>query len=257
MNFGPVLYVGDPHGCLNHVTQYANDLHASAVVLLGDIQPLRPLHLELEGILERVWFIHGNHDTDSKQDFEHLWDSKLADRNVHGRVVVLPDGTRLAGLGGVFRESVYYPGVQDSEPRYRNRIAHARLTPRQDRWRNGPALRHWSSIYPDEIDSLAEQEADVLITHEAPGYHPNGFGILDTLAQTMGVKVSVHGHHHDAIDSSSEWQRQGFKSFGVGLAGITSIDLDGIALVVVPGQDDSSRKAHHQGAYETLKAIRE
>ncbi len=241
---GPVLYVGDPHGHLGHITQCANDLRASAVVLLGDIQPKQPLHVELKGILDRVWFIHGNHDTDSKQDFEYLWDSRLADRNVHGRVVVLPDGTRLAGLGGVFRATVYHPGEHNPEPKYRNRIEHAKSTPQQDRWRQGPVLRHWSSIYPSEIESLARQRADVLVTHEAPGYHPKGFSILDTLAQAMGVKVSVHGHHHDAIDSSSNWQKQGFKSFGVGLAGITTIDLKGNSLVVVPGRDDDSRKVH-------------
>ena len=48
-----------------------------------------------------MWFIHGNHDTsDSVQDFEHLWDSALADRNIHGRVVELPNGTRLASASG-------------------------------------------------------------------------------------------------------------------------------------------------------------
>jgi hypothetical protein len=78
-------------------------------------------------------------------------------------------------------------------------------------------LKHWSSIYPDEMDQLATQQADILITHEAPGYHEHGFQVLDDLARRMGVRTTVHGHQHDSIDSSARWAAQGFQSFGVGL----------------------------------------
>ena len=254
-DFGPMLYVGDPHGRLSHVVKTANELKASAVLLMGDIQSQRSLDEELKDLRAPVWFIHGNHDTDSQQDFDHLWGSKLADRNIHGRVVELPDGTRVGGLGGVFRESVWYPrpGI---EPRFRNRAEHAKSTPRQDRWRNGPPLRHWSSIYPDELDALADLRADVLVSHEAPGYHPNGFDLLTTLAQSMGVAVSVHGHHHDCVDSADDWERQGFRSFGVGLAGITAINANGDARIVVPGLLDA-RRSHRQTAYEAFKDFKQ
>lgn len=58
-----------------------------AIVLLGDIQAHQPLHIELSPILNLtdVWFIHGNHDTDSDADYDNLWGSELADRNLHGR----------------------------------------------------------------------------------------------------------------------------------------------------------------------------
>ncbi|MGC1176191.1 hypothetical protein [Polaromonas sp.] len=102
-------------------------------------------------------------------------------------------------------------------------------------------LKHVSTIYPDELDRLASLRADILITHEAPGYHQNGFELLDTLAQSMGVKVTVHGHHHDNLDSSDRWTRQGFKSYGVGLRGIKAIDADGNATVIVPGELDVQR----------------
>jgi calcineurin-like phosphoesterase family protein len=233
MKLGPVLYVGDPHGRLEHIVECAQDHGASAVVLLGDIQSPQALHIALEPIQDRVWFIHGNHDTDTPTDFEHLWDSRLADRNVHGRVVVLPDGTRLAGLGGVFRHSIFDPGERAGPPRYRNAAEHGSRTPRQSRWRDGPPLRHWSTIYPDDLAGLAALQADVLISHEAPGYHPHGFGVLDTLARAMGVRLSVHGHHHDALDSSARWAEQGFKSFGVGQAGVSAIDLGGQCKVLV------------------------
>jgi len=164
---GPILYCGDPHGKFSHIIKAATKLNASAVILLGDLEPKRPLHIELEAILERVWFIHGNHDTDTEENWRHIWESGLAGRNIHGRVVILPDGTRLAGLGGVFRESVWYPSIP-SEPRFRNRQDHAELTPQHNRWRDLVPLRHWSSIYPDELEALNNLKTDVLVTHEAP-----------------------------------------------------------------------------------------
>ena len=88
---------------------------------------------------------------------------------------------------------------------------------------------------------MADLRADILVTHEAPGYHPHGFSILDTLAQSMGAQLVVHGHHHDALDSSARWGPQGFSSFGVGLRGITAIDLAGRAEVIVPGELDQER----------------
>ena len=238
---GPVLYCGDPHGQFKHIIEVAARTKASAIVLLGDQEPARPLHEELASLLDRIWWIPGNHDADSDELFERVWGGRLADRNVHGRVVVLPDGTRLAGLGGVFREAVWHPngGVQ---PAFRNREEHARATAPQGRWQGGAHRRHWGTIYPDELDKLADMRADVLVTHEAPGYHPHGFSILDTLAQSLGVKLSVHGHHHDRLDSSTCWEVQGFMSYGVGLRGITAIDICGSAEVIQAGELDNDRK---------------
>ena len=244
-----VLYCGDPHGQFRHILRAAAELNPLAVVLLGDLEPQLPLHEELEAIAYKTWFIHGNHDTDTDQNWDHLWDSGLAPRNIHGRVVELTDGTRLAGLGGVFRGSVWDPSVPTG-PRYRNRAEHAKATPRQDRWRDGVQRKHWSTIYPDDLDRLANLRADVLITHEASGYHRNGFGILDTLAQSMGARVTVHGHHHDRLDSSQRWEQQGFRSFGVGLRGITAIDREGNATVIVAGELDEQRN-HRQRYIDT------
>jgi predicted phosphodiesterase len=248
----PILYCGDPHGQFRHIVEAAVHTNASAVVLLGDMEPQQPLHAELEPLLTRdapVWFIHGNHDADSDETWSRVWGSELADRNVHGRVVELPNGQRLAGLGGVFRESVWYPSssaARQGAPAFRSRQEHARATPRQDRWAGGPHRKHWGTIYPDDFDHLAKLRADILITHEAPGYHPNGFELLDTLARSMGVTVSVHGHHHDRLDSAERWASQGFRSFGIGLRGITAIDADGNATVVRPGEMDDQRVYHRR-----------
>jgi len=65
-----------------------------------------------------AYFIHGNHDTDTEQAWANLMNSELADRCIDGRVVVLPDGTRLAGLGGVFREKVWAPPLLPAHASY-------------------------------------------------------------------------------------------------------------------------------------------
>lgn len=218
---GPVLFCGDTHRDLQHILRVAEETNACAVILLGDIQSPRPLHIELAAIADKVWFIHGNHDTDTAQDFEHLWGSELAHRNLHGKVVVMPNGLRVAGLGGVFRQAVWYP--QKSQAVYQSSAEHARATPRQDRWHGGPHRKHWSSIYPETYNVLASQSADVLVTHEAPGQHPHGFGVLDALARVMGVEASFHGHQHEDIDYPCDPTKIGSRSYGVGLRGIRAL----------------------------------
>ena len=112
----------------------------------------------------------------------------------------------------------------------------------RNRWGgNGPHRRHWGTIYPDDLNGLADLEADLLVTHEAPGYHPHGFEILDTLAQSLGVRASVHGHQHDRLDSSAKWESQGFRSYGVGLRGLSTLDRDGNLVVIRSGELDEAR----------------
>ena len=62
---GPVLYCGDPHGSFRHINEAAGHTRASAVVLLGDLEPSRALHEELAPLANsgtELHFIHGNHD---------------------------------------------------------------------------------------------------------------------------------------------------------------------------------------------------
>lgn len=104
----PVLYCGEPQGRFAHIVHAANELNASAVVLLGDLELLRPIHEESVGNSAPTGFIHGNHDTDSDEMWTRVWESDVAERNIHAKVLGMPDGTRRAGLGGVVRESVWY-----------------------------------------------------------------------------------------------------------------------------------------------------
>jgi len=237
-----LLLCGDPHGKFDHILDVARERPDVPVVLLGDLEPSAPLNELFKDVWHRTWFIPGNHDTDRLEYAERVWARDIQERNLNGRVVTLDNGIRLAGLGGVFRKAVWYPRKSDSStpPAYANLAVHARFTPRQDRWQAGPHLRHWSSIYPDTIKALRSLRADVLVTHEAPGYHRNGFCLLDDLARDMGASVVAHGHHHDAIDSSQHWNAQKFASLGVGFRGVTLVDASGNAQILVAGEQSAS-----------------
>ena len=105
-----ILFCGDNHGHFEHIIAAVNAYARAAIVLLGDVQAQNPLEQELAEILDKtqVWFIPGNHDTDSDADHDNLWGSALAHRNLHGRVVEVA-GMRIAGLGGIFREQIWSP----------------------------------------------------------------------------------------------------------------------------------------------------
>ncbi len=200
----------------------------------------RLLHVELNKIANRVWFVPGNHDTDAESYWSAVWDSELCDRNLHGTVTVLPNGLRAAGLDGVFREEVWNPSCSASNALWHSAAEHAGSVAPHERWKGKQPLKHWSTIYPADVDSLSH--ADVLVLHEAPGYHPHGVALLDDLALAMGVRIVVHGHHHDALNSASRWPFQGFIGHGVELRGVTAIERLGISTVIVPGELDVSRR---------------
>ena len=217
-----ILFCGDVHGHFQHVIDAVREHTPAAIVLLGDIQANKPLERELEWILDEteVWFIHGNHDTDSEADYDNLFGSQLADRNLHGRVVDVA-GVRIAGLGGIFRGQVWRP---PETPSYRSAKEFARTQGAGNRWREGLPLKHRSSIFPDDHDRLAKLRADVLVTHEAPAVHPHGFDAIDRLARQMQASTTFHGHHHDSLDYSRHWDQLGHKAYGVGFCGITALD---------------------------------
>jgi predicted phosphodiesterase len=268
-----ILFYGDVHGDLSHVLPTVKSVKPAAIILLGDIQASRPLEQELADVMKltEVYFIHGNHDTDSQQDHDNLFNSALADRNLHGRIVEI-DGLRVAGLGGIFRASIWWPDPIEAEPAFMNYnefvteglIAerwklyrkNAKSSMNADDWKQyqqnvaegwvpdlpmpelaGKALTHKSSIFYDDWMSLYGQQADVLVTHEAPSCHRYGFTAIDNLAQSMKVKQAFHGHHHDRLDYTTHEDKLGFKAHGVGLRGVT--DLHGN--VIKAGQLDEQR----------------
>ncbi|MDR6453461.1 metallophosphoesterase [Variovorax paradoxus] len=215
-----LMFFGDPHGDLEPVIAAVERFRPEAIVLLGDIQARQPLHIELGPILDltEVWFIHGNHDTDSDADYDNLWGSELADRNLHGRIVEIA-GYKVAGLGGIFRSKIWDPRRPVEEAAFASADALRRSMRREERWRDGIARRHRSTIFPDDyLQLLRAPPADILVTHEAPTAHPHGWQAIDKLAETLGVQLLVHGHHHQTIDYLAEGLMTvsaPFRAFGV------------------------------------------
>jgi hypothetical protein len=214
-----IFFCGDPHGHLEYIIEAVHAHRPAAIVLLGDIQPQQPLEQALKPILDltEVWWIHGNHDTDSDANYDNLFGSSLADRNLHGRVVEVA-GVRIAGLGGIFRGQIW---PAPNLPRFTSGEAFLAQCGKGNRWRNGLPRKHRSSIFPDDYDALLREKADVLVTHEAPSCHPHGFRAIDDLATGLGVVTAFHGHHHQQIDyDKAAIEQLGFTPYGVGYRGI-------------------------------------
>lgn len=208
-------FVGDVHGEFQHIEatlKAARDANSlpNWLVFLGDLDiDYLPLRVVLEPMLAlspelRVAFIHGNHDADSYAHWECLHDCGEAVA-LHGRVVDL-GGIRVAGLGGNFLGRVWAP---PSQPTFTNKVDAMKRGPFG--WRDGqrPSPKLHGAIYPDDVATLGQQRADILVSHEAPSCHPYGWDTLDQLARDMGVLRTFHGHTHDDLSEAYAGQREG------------------------------------------------
>ncbi len=234
---------GDVHGSFEHVLPVVKHEKPCAIIFLGDLQAQRPLEIELAEVMEltEVFYIHGNHDSDSKADHDNLFNSAIADRNLHGRVVEI-DGIRVAGLGGIFREKIWWPDPVDANPNHdsydalsqhlNTEVVYHKISSQKS---DMQLRKHKTSIFHDVWLNLYGQHADILVTHEAPSCHPHGFKIIDLLAKSMKVKYSFHGHHHDRLNYSAHENALGFSAHGVGFRGVT--DMFG-GMIVAGGEDE-------------------
>ncbi|MGJ7505593.1 MULTISPECIES: metallophosphoesterase [unclassified Variovorax] len=215
-----LMFFGDPHGDFKPVITAVERFRPEAIVLLGDLQAHRPLHIELQSILDltEVHWIAGNHDSDTEAYHDHAWHSELADRNLHGRVVSVA-GYHVAGLGGIFRSKIWDPRRPIEEASFQSSEAMRRAMKREERWRDSISLKHRSSIFPADYKQLLRSgPADILVTHEAPSAHPHGWRVIDELAEKFGVLLVIHGHHHENRDYLGEGSMPSaapFRAFGV------------------------------------------
>lgn len=202
-NSNDIAFVGDPHGDYSPVRKLVSARAPAAAIFLGDMDLEVPFDQQAAPLLKAgidVWYVHGNHDTDREHWHDNLFETELGrSRNLTGRVVEIA-GVRVAGLGGVFREKVWHPKGGDGEPRFRTRQDFMAANMRSA-WRGGLPRGQRSSIFWEDVEALADEKADVLVTHEAPSCHRYGFKEIDFLAQMLGVTTIVHGHHHESYVS--------------------------------------------------------
>jgi len=209
-----ILFAADCHGDFEFVINAAAE--ATSVILLGDQEPQIDLVDALGAELApKTWWIYGNHDSDDLCSFEYH--AALIDRNLHCRVVEI-EGVRIAGLGGVFRSKKF-------EVDQTLRLAEVDLDcPKDTReaWiklRRG-GLSHpsdFTTIFLDDIKRLlgVRGQVDVLVTHEAPESHALGFPLIGDIARALGVKMLIHGHHHERYSTRLDG---GIRVEGLGMA---------------------------------------
>lgn len=229
-----ILFAGDPHGSYTHLYPIVQARENVALVILGDLQLTTTAELDQLAQHCDIWFIHGNHDSKTVAAFEAIWGSHWKERNLHGRVVAI-QGQRIAGLGGVFRGHIWMP---PHRPMFFDPIHYCQYAPQEKIWRGGVPLRHRSSIFPSDVEALETQQADILISHEAPRPHPQGFARLNQLARQMGVKKIFHGHHHDNFDYRPINRNKHCDIYNIGFRSVA--DIDGNYLLV--GVDDRDHK---------------
>ncbi len=187
-----ILFCGDPHGEFRFAIESVFKYRPEAIVFLGDFGLDEPLEYHLRPIigLTKIYFIHGNHDTDSESEFNNLFNCALSDNSIHLKVVEV-GGLRIAGLGGIFMGRVWRPG---DIPKWIDKKHYLHFSP--SNMKKIP-IHIDNAIWHDEFEHMKKTiKADVLVTHEAPSCHRHGFKVLDELAEAIGAKLIVHGHHH-------------------------------------------------------------
>jgi predicted phosphodiesterase len=211
-----ILFYGDPHGEWRPLFRAVEADQPEAVVLLGDMDLEKPLRQQLAPIFDAgipVRWIHGNHDVDREDWHDRLFED-AAGRNIHAAWASL-GGMIVAGLGGIFKGTVWYPKEGSETPDYATRRDLLRSVARNDRFRGGLPLHQRAAILPEDFVALKRIKADILVTHEAPSSHHHGFGAIDDLATQVRAKLVIHGHHHKSYDART---RDGIWVRGLGKA---------------------------------------
>ena len=210
-----LIFIGDIHQNWHHVERGLSALPhpPEPAILLGDIECTAPLDQVAEPLLDRgikVYWIHGNHDYDGGTGMwsnlvDPISNPRTSHGALHGRVIEIA-GLRVAGLGGTF-ESQVWSGNAPPRIHRREQLPAALAASRPDlspaRAAASAHILGATAIWPEDVDALASQQADVLITHEAPSSHPAGVRALDELARAMGARLIVHGHHHITSHATS------------------------------------------------------
>ena len=205
-----ILFCGDPHGDFGFIIDAAREARPAAAVIVGDFYARKSLPAEgetadtalaavrAEGV--RVLYIHGNHESDRPEIWKASIESLPAEDGLHARFEAV-GSVSLGGLGGVFRQKVWFPN-DGTEPRFLTRESKLACIPKNERFRNGLPVKDRTTIFPEDLDALRERSRGlpsagrILVTHEAPETHEFGAACLSALARDCGAGLLVHGHHH-------------------------------------------------------------
>jgi len=226
MHPNKMLFVGDPHGQYEHIIEAIEKSNPAACVLVGDQcydEPIDQLFASIERKTAFHW-IHGNHDTDNKRWFDNLFSSPWSAKNLHSHVEQLAT-LRVAALGGVFRGKIW-DGKQDMRYHTRKSWRSVHNVKRFIQSYERGVRKHESTIWPEDYDRLVLLDADILVLHEAPTSDRHGHQALDDLAERLGVRLIVHGHHHRCY---TDTLANGIAVVGLGLAQIATLDLNAFA----------------------------
>ncbi|PWG63286.1 metallophosphoesterase [Spiribacter halobius] len=227
-----IYIAGDPHGRFDPLNAAAADRPA-AMLMLGDFDLDTALEVAVADARRKcdLWWIHGNHDVDRPAYYRNLFESSLRERCFSARVIEI-GGVRFAGLGGVFQARIWHPHNDGGRPRYLTRAEYLAAVPPHERWLGGLPRKARAAIFWEDYEALWQQQADVLVTHEAPACHPYGFAVLDDLAEAMGAHTIIHGHHH--VTYTYRYRNRPLTVHGVGLAGVRTA----AGRVLTPGLDE-------------------
>jgi len=196
-----ILIYGDPHGEWRPLLDACAAEAPAAVIILGDCDLAAPLHEQIAPVFEAgidVRWIPGNHDARTSAAYDRLWGDH-PDGNLHATAADI-GGVAVAGLGGVFKQRVWYPRAEEAEPHFTDRGAYLRQVKPAERWRAGLPLSARDAIFPEDVAALSRIRADVLVTHEAPSCHKYGFAGIDAAVAACRARLVVHGHHHANYD---------------------------------------------------------
>lgn len=191
-----ILVYGDPHGDWRPLYRACHEMRPDAVIIVGDFDCIGPADAILKPVLDagiKVKWIPGNHDYDEPRS--HDWLFEHLPGNFSGTYAQI-DGMIVAGLGGIFRDKIWYPRFEMVKPQYLTRKDYLKGVKRSERFRGGLPLGMADAIFPEDIVKLTKLRADILVTHEAPTTHRNGFIAVDNLAKALHARLVVHGHHH-------------------------------------------------------------
>jgi predicted phosphodiesterase len=194
---GDLIVYGDPHGEWRPLLRACAENPPEGVVILGDCDLTMPLREQLAPVFSagiKVRWIPGNHDKDSEEWHDRLF-LDHPEGNLHGKWCQI-GGMTIAGLGGVFKEKLWYPRFEVVHPKHMDRTDFMRSLPKNDRWRGGLPRKMRDAVFPEDVSALRGLRVDVLVTHEAPSNHPYGFIGIDEAARACQAKLVVHGHHH-------------------------------------------------------------